>query len=114
MQRKAERVLLVESDPRVARRVARRIRAEGGDATIARTVAEACSAPGPFDRGVLAFNLPDGNGIVLAAELMLEDRVGTVEFLHPDEARLEQGEHPSGMHTAAPAVGIEEGARQVA
>jgi hypothetical protein len=105
---------LVESVPSVARRVARRIRAEGGEATTARSVAEARSAPGTFDRGVFAFNFPDGTGIVLAAELMLEDRIGAVEFLHPDESCLEQGEHPSGMHAAAPSAGIEEGARQVA
>jgi hypothetical protein len=114
MQESRERVLLVESDPTVARRVVQRILAAGGEPTVVASTAAARSTPGTFDRGIFAFNLPDGTGIVLAAELMLEDRIGAVAFLHPDERLIAQTERPSRMQPAPTAVGVQEGARQVA
>ena len=101
IEKKRARVLLVTSVPSVARRVAREIIASGGEPFIAssaaecrRMTAECRRMSDRFDHGIFQFDLPDGSGIVLAAELMLENLLPEVEFLHPEELRSET--HASG------------------
>jgi hypothetical protein len=80
-----ERVLLAGPVTILAHRAARQIVASGGEAIVVASAAEAKGARGAFDRAVFAFDLPDGSGIVLAAEMMLEGRVRHVGFVHPHE-----------------------------
>jgi hypothetical protein len=55
----------------------------GSTTTRVATAAEARMLPDHFDKALLQFELPDGSGIVLAADLLLRGRVSTVEFLPP-------------------------------
>lgn len=80
-----ERVLLAEAVHVIAQRAAQRVTTKGGELVVVTSVAEARRACGTFDRGLFAFDLPDGSGIVLAAEMLLEDRIRDVGFLHPQE-----------------------------
>jgi hypothetical protein len=108
-----ERVLLAVPVRKIMARLARQIAAEGADAVPVASVAEARTVEGTFDRGMFCFDLLDGSGIVLAAELVLEGRIDRVEFLHPDEERSAH-ERPSGVRSASAAVDVDEQARNVA
>ena len=90
VHREPERVLLAGPDTTLSLRATVRIVAAGGEAIVVASAAEARSAGGPFDRALFAFDLPDGSGIVLAAEMMLEDRVRYIGFVHPHEAQATQ------------------------
>lgn len=96
-----ERVLVVEPDRVLAQRTARDIIANGGEAVVVASAEEARRAEGTFDRGSFAFNLPDGCGIVLAAEMLLDDRLRKVDFFHPSEERMAPPERPSDLHTTS-------------
>jgi DNA-binding response OmpR family regulator len=74
------RILLVEGVYALARAVAATLQRRGYAVTVARSAAEAGKLPGPFDCGVFAERLPDGNGISLAGWLLAEDRVRCVVF----------------------------------
>jgi len=78
-----ERVLVVASSRALAREGAERVACAGGDPSIAASIEEARGLRGTFDRGLFAFELRDGSGIVLAAELLLESRIRGVTFLPP-------------------------------
>lgn len=80
-----QRVLVAVSGRSFGSRAARRVAALGDDVTLVYSAAEARAAAGVFDRGLFALDLPDASGVVLAAELMLESRIGVVEFFHPHE-----------------------------
>lgn len=94
-----ERVLVAASESRTAARAAQRVLAAGGQAIVVRSVAEASTIAGVFDRGVFAFDLSDGSGVVLAARLMLESRLSEVEFCHPADELGAPGDHPAEMRS---------------
>lgn len=96
-----ERVLVVEPVWSVAQRAAAEVFSSGGEAVVVQSAAEARRAGGGFDCGLLSFNLPDGNGVVLAAELMLDDLVREVRFFHPNEEVEERAGPPSEAHARA-------------
>ena len=119
------RVVLVEDDPELARTVERVLARYGHVTTIAPSVAAAEALTGSFDCGILDIDLPDGNGVQLAARLLDGGQVGVVVFYSastdPDvmaEAR-ELGPFVAkaagtGELTRALAEAISEAARQVA
>jgi hypothetical protein len=109
---KNERVLLVASAKAAAARVAKRVAAEGGEAIIIASVAEAKAVVGAFDRGIFTFDLPDGSGVVLAAELMIESRIREIEFLHPAEELVACDRHC--LRSAAGAIDSKQPERSVA
>jgi DNA-binding response OmpR family regulator len=74
------RILLVEGVTAVSRAVAATLRRLGYSVVVTRTCEEAGRQPGPFDCGVFAERLSDGNGISLAGWLLAEDRVRCVVF----------------------------------
>jgi hypothetical protein len=87
LDQERERVLLAGPVTTDAHRTVQRVVASGGEAILVTSAAEARRASGAFDHAVFAFDLPDGSGIVLAAEMMLENRVHNIGFLHPDDDR---------------------------
>lgn len=114
MKQKKERVLLVEPVRALALRAAQRIVAGGSEAVIVTSAAQARSAVGTFDRGMFAFDLPDGNGIVLAAEMTLETRIRGIGFFHPEEERVAREAHSGDLRTTAGECDQDERARSVA
>jgi hypothetical protein len=112
---KNERVLLVSSAKATAARAARRVVAAGGEAIIITSVTAAKAIAGAFDRGIFAFDLPDGSGIVLAAQMMLDARMTEIEFFHPsDELLAYDDEQPSGVRSTSSTVAAEQLAQRVA
>jgi hypothetical protein len=109
-----ERVLLVGSGQAALFREARRVTEEGGEVTVVNSVAAARNVHGSFDRGVFTFDLPDGSGVVLAAELILETRVRDVRFLHPSEERMMHDGREHGVRKASSNREEEERAQSVA
>jgi len=101
---KNERVLLVASGKKTAARAAQRVVAAGGEAIIITSVAAAKAIVGAFDRGIFAFDLPDGSGIVLAAQMMLDARMVEIEFFHPAEEMVARDGHPSEVHSTSGAI----------
>lgn len=69
------RALIVEDDPVVARSVARRLLREGYTVSLAQSCRAARAAGRGFHVAVLDLDLPDGNGAILAEELL---RLGAV------------------------------------
>lgn len=88
-----ERVLL--ADPTEARslRAADGVVAAGGEAIVVTSVAAAKRVEGVFDRGVFAFDLPDGSGIVLAAEMLLDQRIENIAFASFDDGAVADERH---------------------
>jgi hypothetical protein len=80
----AEKVLVADPAETASLRTVDGVIAAGGEAIVVTSVAAAKRAEGVFDRGVFAFDLPDGSGIVLAAEMLLADRVEKIAFSCPD------------------------------
>jgi DNA-binding response OmpR family regulator len=74
------RVLVVEDHPPLATVVAIGMRRLGHDVVRVGSVERALAAEGVFDGAVVDIELPDGNGIDLAAELLDSQRVRTVVF----------------------------------
>jgi hypothetical protein len=109
-----ERVLLVARARATTALAAERVVAAGGKVTIVASVGEARGITGTFDRGVFAFDLPDGSGVVLAAEMMLDSRIGEIEFLDPADEAFACDEHPSGMRSTSGTMSSEQTARNVA
>jgi len=99
-----ERVLLVAPSPVTAARAARRVVAERGEMVVITSVAEARALVGAFDRGIFAFDLPDGSGIVLSAEMMLSARMREIEFLHPADELVARDGHPAEMRSTSSAI----------
>lgn len=108
-----ERVLFVVRVRAVAAREARRVVDGGGEAIVVASMMEARRLDGTFDRGVFSFDLPDGSGIVFAAELMLESRIGHVEFFHPRDEHV-ASERPSEVRSTSGKIEREERALDVA
>ncbi|HVU03840.1 MAG TPA: hypothetical protein VHE30_18905 [Polyangiaceae bacterium] len=110
---KHERVLLVAARKATLARTAQRIAAAGGEAVLVTSIGEARSIAGTFDRGIFSFELLDGSGIVLAAEMMADSRMASIEFVHPAD-ELVSDEHPRGMRSTAGSALAEQVARDVA
>jgi hypothetical protein len=108
-----ERVLFVVPARAIAAGAARRVIATGSQAIVVASLEDAKRVEGTFDRGVFSFDLPDGSGIVFAAEMMLEGRIGYVEFFHPSEEAF-ACEHPSEVRSTSIAIEVDEPARIVA
>jgi ActR/RegA family two-component response regulator len=84
-----EPLLLVAAPGEATRNLAKTLTAQGHAVTVAHSVAEAYSLCDRFSRGLFAFDLDDGSGIVLAAALLAAGRLEHVAFIHPaDHAAL--------------------------
>jgi len=78
--------------------------AAGGEAVTIGSVGESRGIGGVFDRGIFAFDLPDGSGVVLAAEMMRDSRIGEIEFFDPADtptAHQSAGGSTFGSHVRA-------------
>jgi hypothetical protein len=104
LMKRNERVLLVAPSKATAARAARRVVAAEGEVIVITSVAEARALVGEFDRGIFAFDLPDGSGIVLAAEMMLDARMGEIEFLHPADELVVRDGHPAETRSTSSAI----------
>jgi len=109
-----ERVLLVASTKASLARAATRVLSSGGEAIAVGSVAEAKRLAGAFDRGIFTFDLPDGSGIVLAAEMVMDSRIREIEFIHPADELVARDPHPSGVRSASATIDSQELARNVA
>jgi CheY-like chemotaxis protein len=74
------RALIVDDDPVVARSIARRLIREGYTVSLAQTCRGARALGGGFHVAVLDLDLPDGNGTMLADDLLRYGAVGQVLF----------------------------------
>lgn len=75
-----QRLLLVEDDPHLARAMARLLRRGPYEVFVAANCAEARNAQGDFSAAVYDVELPDGDGIALAAELEISGKVRRTIF----------------------------------
>jgi ActR/RegA family two-component response regulator len=80
MQSSAQRLLVVEDDAMVARALSRTLARRGFVVSIARSCSAARALTQRFDFAVLDLDLPDGNGVDLARELIAKGRVPSVLF----------------------------------
>jgi DNA-binding response OmpR family regulator len=74
------RLLVVEDDPVLARTIGRALSALGISVVCAGTCGAGRSAEGLFDGGVFDIDLPDGDGITLAEDLLRAGVVSTAVF----------------------------------
>jgi two-component system response regulator RegA len=65
-----KRLLLIEDEATLARAMARLLRRRDYDVFLAGSCDEARAAPGTFSLGIFDVDLPDGDGIELAASLL--------------------------------------------
>ena len=80
MQSSAQRLLVVEDDVAVARALSRTLARRGFSVAIARSCAAARALAQRFDLAILDLDLPDGNGVSLARELLAGGRFASVVF----------------------------------
>jgi ActR/RegA family two-component response regulator len=80
MESSAQRLLVVEDDVTVARALSRTLARRGLSVAIARSCTAARTLPQTFDFAVLDLDLPDGNGVDLARDLMDSRKVPSVLF----------------------------------
>lgn len=74
------RVLVVEDDVVLARAIARTLATPNLDVHTAHGCAAAMARSGPYDCGVFDIELPDGNGVDLAEDLLADGRVQVAVF----------------------------------
>lgn len=74
------RILLVEDYPPLATVIRIALRRAGHDVVRVSSLARAREAEGSFDLGVFDVDLPDGDGVTLAGELMAAGTVSRVLF----------------------------------
>ena len=74
------RILIVEDEPAVGRALARSLRREGYTVDTAASHADALSFFDEYDCGVFDIDLPDSDGIELAARLRQRGKVKQVVF----------------------------------
>ena len=74
------RVLLVEDEELVARAVQRLLRAQGCTVEYIACCGAIAEVGGTFDIGLFDIDLPDGNGVDLAARALAEGRVSVALF----------------------------------
>ncbi|HEY1534798.1 MAG TPA: response regulator [Polyangiaceae bacterium] len=80
MESSAQRLLAVEDDVTVARALSRTLARRGLSVAIARSCTAARTLAQTFDFAVLDLDLPDGNGVDLARDLMASNKVPSVLF----------------------------------
>ena len=80
MECSAQRLLVVEDDVTVARALSRTLARRGYAVAICRSCSAARTLAQTFDFAVLDLDLPDGNGVDLARDLMAGGRVPSVLF----------------------------------
>jgi len=88
------KLLLVEDNGAVGRAIAKSLRAQGHQVTLAHTYADARAAAGHHDVGIFDITLPDGDGIELCEQLLREGRIGGALFCSGsvDDLLLERAE----------------------
>jgi DNA-binding response OmpR family regulator len=74
------RVLVVEDYPPLAKVIAIALRRSGHDAERVGSVGRALASPGDFDLTVLDLDLPDGDGVALAVQLLERGRTRACVF----------------------------------
>lgn len=90
-----KRLLLVEDEATLARAITRLLRGRGHDVFLAGSCDEARRATGTFSMGVFDIDLPDGDGLSLAEELLRKAIVRRAIFFsgtHDRAARLRASE----------------------
>jgi len=80
MESSAQRLLVVEDDVTVARALSRTLARRGFSVAIARSCTAARLLAQTFDFAVLDLDLPDGNGVDLARDLISSGKVASVLF----------------------------------
>lgn len=88
------KLLLVEDNAAVGRAIAKSLRTQGYEVTLANTCADARAVVGYHEVGVFDITLPDGDGIALCEQLLRERRVGSALFCSGsiDDLLLERAE----------------------
>lgn len=76
----SQRLLIAEDDVTVARALSRTLARRGFSVAIARSCAAARAFDERFEFAVLDLDLPDGNGVDLARELLANGRIPNVVF----------------------------------
>ena len=91
---KAVNLLLIEDNPTVGRALAKSLRAQGHQVTLAQSCADARATTGKNDVGIFDLSLPDGDGIELCEQLLKEGRIrgalfcsGSIDDLLIDRAQ---------------------------
>lgn len=74
------RILIIEDEPAVGRALSRLLQREGYACDLARTHADSLSFTGNYDCGVFDIELPDSDGVELAAKLQARGIVKGVVF----------------------------------
>lgn len=92
-----KRLLLVEDEATLARAVTRLLRRGGHDVFLAGSCDEARRASGSFSMGVFDIDLPDGDGLSLAEELLKKGIVRRAVFF--------SGTHDRGVRRRASELG---------
>jgi ActR/RegA family two-component response regulator len=80
MQSLAQRLLVVEDDVTLARALSRTLARRGFSVAVARSCTAARSLAQTFDMAILDLDLPDGNGVDLARQLLDSAKVPGVMF----------------------------------
>ncbi|MEP7049187.1 MAG: response regulator [Pseudomonadota bacterium] len=80
MENAGQRLLVVEDDVTVARALSRTLARRGYAVAICRSCTAARALAQTFDFAVLDLDLPDGNGVDLARDLMADGKVPSVLF----------------------------------
>lgn len=80
MQTSVQRLLVVEDDVAVARALSRTLARRGFAVAVARSCTAARSFNESFDFAVLDLDLPDGNGVDLASQLLDDGKIPSVVF----------------------------------
>ncbi len=103
MESSAQRLLVVEDDVTVARALSRTLARRGFSVAICRSCTAARALAQTFDFAVLDLDLPDGNGVDLARDLMAEGKVPSVLFFtgSSDNAMLARARRMGSVVTKA-------------
>jgi CheY-like chemotaxis protein len=80
MQDLAQRLLVVEDDSAVARALSRLLSKLGFSVIVARSCRAATALTQSFETAILDLDLPDGNGVDLARQLLAAGKVRSVLF----------------------------------
>jgi hypothetical protein len=88
------RILLAGVDVAQMRQKAAELERLGQHVVCVSSVVEALESPGKFDRALFEYELRDGSGIVLAANMMLRGKIRSFDFMLPRRLRDELGRSP--------------------
>ena len=80
MQISAQRLLVVEDDVTVGRALSRTLARRGFSVAVVRSCTAARTLAQPFDFAILDLDLPDGNGVDLARQLLAAGKMPSVMF----------------------------------